>query len=156
MVGLETFGMFLPMMTSYLGGFTSMLTWIAVMNPWALGCLVLFVMWILAYLKSGDSTDTSKIVKQLVQSSAQWNTTSLQDSNAILSLMHANYAVSYMNVARTLASDDLIEKWTHARLDELVKTYQETQSKAVSSLNQMCPTTMPPGLAAVYTGWITK
>lgn len=61
-----------------------------------------------------------------------------------------------MNVARTLASDDLIEKWTHSRLDELVKSYQDTQSKAIQNLNQVCPTTMPPGLAAVYTGWITK
>lgn len=153
---MDTFTMMLPWMSSYLGSLTSMLTWVAIMNPWALACLVLFGMWMYTFLKSGDATDTSKIVKQLVQSSAQWNSTSLQDSNAILSLMHANYAVSYMNVARTLASDDLIEKWTHSRLDELVQAYQETQSKAIASLNQVCPTTMPPGLAAVYTGWITK
>lgn len=61
-----------------------------------------------------------------------------------------------MNVARTLATDEQIEKWTHARMDELVKAYQETQSKSISHLNQVCPTQMPPGLAAVYTGWITK
>jgi hypothetical protein len=52
--------------------------------------MVLFVLWLWTYLKTGEATDTSKIVKQLVQSSAQWNTTSLQDNNAILSLMHAN------------------------------------------------------------------
>jgi hypothetical protein len=61
-----------------------------------------------------------------------------------------------MNVARTLANDDQIERWTHARMDELLKTYQDTQSKAIHNLNQVCPSQMPPGLAAVYTGWLTK
>lgn len=84
------FGMFLPMISSYLGSLTSTLTWVAVMNPWALGCFVFCTLWLLTYLKQSENVDTSKIVKQLVQSSAQWNTSSQQDSNQILALMHAN------------------------------------------------------------------
>jgi hypothetical protein len=87
---MEALTMLVPMLGSYLGSLTSTVTWVAVMNPWALACMTFFVLWLWTYLKTGENTDTSKIVKQLVQSSAQWNTTSLQDNNAILSLMHAN------------------------------------------------------------------
>ena len=57
--------------------------------------------------------------------------------------------MAYMNAARSLASDSQIEQWTHARLDELVREYQDTQTKAIQSLGYDCPNTMPPGLAAV-------
>lgn len=70
----------------------STVTWIAVANPWALLSLVLglivIVQW--ASKESSNDTSTSRIVEKLIQSSAQWNTTSLQDNNSILSLMHAN------------------------------------------------------------------
>lgn len=86
----ELLGSFVPMISATVGSLTGTFTWIAVMNPWALACMILFVMWLVSYLRTGEQTDTMKIVKQLVQSSAQWNTTSLQDTNKILSLMHAN------------------------------------------------------------------
>lgn len=125
-------------------------------NPWALVAIVFAFLWFIQFLKNPETSDTSSIVKRLFQTSAQWNTTSVQDSNAILSLMHSNYAMAYLNVARSLATDAQIERWTKSHVDEVVSTYQDTQSKSIQVLNHMCPNTMPAGLSAVYTGWMTK
>lgn len=128
----------------------------ALSNPWALAAIVFGLLWFFQFLKHPETSDTSSIVKRLFQTSAQWNTTSVQDSNAILSLMHSNYAMAYLNVARSMATDAQIERWTKSHLDEVVSTYQDTQSKSIQVLNHMCPNTMPAGLSAVYTGWMTK
>ena len=125
-------------------------------NPWALVAVVFGFLWFVQFLKHPETSDTSAIVKRLFQTSAQWNTTSVQDSNAVLSLMHSNYAMAYLNVARSMATDNQIERWTKSSLDEVISTYQDTQSKSIQVLNHMCPNTMPAGLSAAYTGWITK
>lgn len=142
--------------TSITTSVLSTIAWVGISNPWAFLAIVFCILWLFSFVKSHDKTDTSAVVKQLVQSSAQWNSSSLQDNSKILALMHANYAMAYMNAARSLASDSQIETWTHARMDELLREQQESQTKAIQSLGNDCPNTMPPGLSAVYTGWIVK
>ena len=107
---------FLASITSSL---LSTIAWVGISNPWAFLAILFGILWFLSFVKNHDKTDTASVVKKLIQSSAQWNSSSLQDNSKILALMHANYAMAYMNAARSLATDSQIENWTHARLDEL-------------------------------------
>lgn len=124
---------------------------------WAFSAVVgLCVLAIVIRARTSFSAATERSVSQLVKAAAQWNSTSVQDSNVLLSLMHANYAMAYLNVARLLSTDNDIEAVAKVRMDELLTDFQEAQASAIQRLTTSCPAAMPPGLAAVHTGWITK
>lgn len=118
-----------------------------------------FGLLVLIFVVSRTSRGTAlqaRALTDLVQSASQWSASSLQDSNVLLSLMHANYAMAYLNVARLLSSDSEIEATTSVRLDELLSEFKAAQSSAIGRLTSTCPAAMPPGLSSVHTGWIVK
>lgn len=121
-----------------------------------MGLLIVVVLWMFSQNKNRRNALDTRALKDLVKSSAQWNARAQQDTNPLIGLMNSNYAMAYLNVARSLGSDTDIEKHTSAAVDELLKEVEGTQSRAMQKLTMACPAMTPQGLAAVHTGWLSK
>lgn len=134
----------------------SLITLVNSFKAYAIAGLGLLALILIVFRTSRTSALQSRALVDLVQSASQWSASSLQDSNVLLSLMHANYAMAYLNVARLLSSDSEIESTASVRLDELLNEFKASQSSAIGRLTSTCPAAMPPGLSAVHTGWIVK
>lgn len=132
------------------------LTTISVFKWIFLGFLGLVVLWIFSTMRSKKNALEARAIKDLIKSAAQWNSRSVQDTNPLIGLMNANYAMAYLNVARSIGSDADIERYTSAAVDELLKDLEATQSSAIQKIAGQCPSITPHGLAAVHTGWLAK
>lgn len=120
------------------------------------GFVVVIALWMVSQNKNKRNALESRALKDLVKSSAQWNARAQQDTNPLIGLMNSNYAMAYLNVARSVGSDADIEKSTGAAVDELLKEVEATQSRAMQKLTMACPAMTPQGLSAVHTGWLSK
>ena len=119
----------------------------------ALALLALLSKW------SGDShrypRSVVNKVKSLVQESIRWSATSSQDTNQLLSLMHATYALAYLNVARHLVADQDIVRMVGVQPQELMHELQEKQDGAVQKVCAECPQLQPAsGRFTAHTGWL--
>lgn len=126
----------------------SVFKWIVV------GLVVVGVLWALSSSSAAKNALDSRAINNLVKSAAQWNARALQDTNPVIGLMNANYAVAYLNVARSLGSDSDVEKKGRVSVDQMSKELEATQSKFMHSLTDACPSIVPAGHAA--TGWPVK
>lgn len=120
------------------------------------GLLVVGVLYMILGHKTSRNALEVRALKDLVKSSAQWATRSVQDTSPLVALMNANYAMAYLNVARSVGSDADIEKHTGAAVDELLNDVEATQTNAIQRLALACPAITPQGLSAVHTGWLSK
>ena len=71
-------------------------------------------------------------VKQIIKSATQWAYASREDKNFKQSLVHASFALAYLNVARTLMSDlELIEMYPNFKdlVQFLELNHKNTMSK---------------------------
>ena len=118
--------------------------------------IVAMALWAMASSKRSKNALDDRAIKDLVKSASQWTARSAQDSNALIALMNANYAMAYMNMARSVGSDTDIERVTGAAVDELLRDVESTQASAVQRLTVMCPSVAPAGLAAAHSGWLSK
>ena len=116
------------------------------------GFLVLMIGWGLYASKSTKNALDQRALKDLIKSSAQWNLRSSQDSNPAIALMNAYYAMAYLNVARSLGSDDEIEKNTGTNIDTFSKDIEKAQSASLQRLSKSCPS-ITKDLHLENTGW---
>ena len=94
-------------------------------------------------------------VRTLVQEAIRWGVTSTQDSNPVISLTHATYAVAYLNVARHLVTDQDIAQIVGSEPREIMHDLQQKQSAAMQRICQECPQIQPDlGRFGTHTGWI--
>ena len=77
-------------------------------------------------------------VKTLVVKSLQYNAEAQQDDNPIFSLLHTNYALSFLSVARTIASDDQIQKLVKVNPANLYQQLILAQQGALYALASYC------------------
>ena len=146
---MQNVGPIVGLLGAVVGSFASL--------KWMLaGFIIVMVGWVIMSQKNTKNALDARALKDLVKSSAQWKTRALQDTNPLIGLMNANYAMAYLNVARSIGSDADIEKNTGAAIDELLKDIEGTQSNAIQRLSMSCPNVTPHGLAAVHTGWLTN
>ena len=125
----------------------------------ALAVLVVLVLVALLSKWSGDSHRYPRHivnkVKSLVQESVRWSVTSSQDTNAIISLMHTTYAMTYLNVARHLVPDKDIVRMVGIQPQELLHEVQEKQNAAMQIICKECPQLQPAsGKFTAHSGWI--
>lgn len=118
-----------------------------------LAFIVVIIIWAFVYNKKNRNALDERALKDLIKSASQWNVRSNQDSNTMISLMNANYAMAYLNVARSVGSDVDIERYTGAAVDELLNDIEASQSAAIQKITLSCPALAPAGLAAAHTGW---
>lgn len=93
-----------------------------------------------------------RCAKDLLSQAAQWHALSVQDSNDIFAMQHANYAVAYITAARRIMSDIELEQATGLNVHKLVKKMQLRQKESVGSLCKVCKKSMPKG--ATMRAWV--
>lgn len=118
------------------------------------GLVGVFLLWMLSSSNGAKHAMETKTIKDLVKSSAQWNARALQDTNPLIGLMNANYALAYFHVARLMGSDADIEKKASIQVESFGKELDSTQSRFMHALADMCPSVVPSGNVA--TGWPVK
>lgn len=119
------------------------------------GFIIIMLGWGFWTSNASKNALDARALKDLLKSSAQWNLRSSQDSNPLVSLMNSNYAVAYLNVARSLGSDSEIEKFTGVKLDAFIKEIEESQIKSLKKVSNICPSSIN-GLQLENTGWNSK
>ena len=103
--------------------------------------------------KGGDR-DTLEL---LATEAARWAVTSRSNTNPLIALMQANYAVGYLNVAQKLGGSD--EAISNATGRDAAAFYREAlalQAQAIQRTTALAPSLAPPanGVAATLTGWL--
>jgi hypothetical protein len=120
---------------------------------WMLAAFLLAMIgWGIWSSRSTKNALDQRALKDLIKSSAQWNLRSSQDSNPAIALMNANYAMAYLNVARSLGSDDEIEKNCGVNIDSFLKDIEKSQSSSLQKLSKSCPS-ITKDLHLDNTGW---
>ena len=119
---------------------------------WILGGFIIFMfIWLYYSNQSQKNALDLRAIRDLVKSASQWNSRSIQDSNPIIGVMNANYAMAYLNVARSIGSDADIEMHAGIKIDALIKSVEDTQTAALERITSKCPVLSQPGSA--LTGW---
>jgi hypothetical protein len=125
---------------------------------------VVLSVFIIAMLSKWTASDSSietkyskrfmKQMNRVVQQASKWHTTSKQDSDPLMHLIHSNYALAYAQTARALAPDTAIEKVTGIRLAELLYHLEDDQNNALQALVNACPNIKPTGVYTTGSAWM--
>ena len=100
------------------------------------------------------SAKYTKQLKRIISQASKWHTTARQDSDPMISLIHANYALAYANVARALAPETGSEKLTGLRLNELIFVLEEDQKRALQNIVTQNPNLKPSGIYTTGNAWM--
>lgn len=92
--------------------------------------------------------------RSLVRHASQESVVAAQDQNPVVALLHANSALEYARVARSLLPAAEAERIVAVDLDELVLVLEDQQLEAMQRIHAVCPALQPDGVAAVATGWL--
>lgn len=93
------------------------------------------------------------LAKAMLAQTVKWLALSSQDKNASSGLQHATYAMAYLNAARHVASDTVLERLSGIDIHKLSRSIDMQQQARSNDLNKQCPklrTKMPHG-----NGWLT-
>ena len=123
----------------------------------ALAAVVGLAMLSKASVRRGGKTLTPKVsqdLSKIIKEAARWSAVSDQDANDLLKLVHATYAVAYVNAARALAQDEELERAAKVKVDELHAQVTAQQQAAIQKLGAKYPGMLPDGANVLYTGWI--
>lgn len=93
--------------------------------------------------------------KQLIKDSARWAAVSQQDQNPMLALVHATYAMAYINLARETFSDKELIQLSGTDTEELHAFIVRCQETAAKSVGTACPNLQISGLFGLYSGWLS-
>ena len=87
-----------------------------------------------------DCPQTMKrIINILVRQCARWSTASGQDKSPIVSVLHANYGVGYLNALKDIATEEQIKKYTNINLQKFTTEVLNQQDKATMYTAKECP-----------------
>jgi hypothetical protein len=90
-------------------------------------------------------------VRQLVRESATYAMKSKQDTNPLIALQDAIYAMAYMQAARKFVTDDQISLLAGTKASDLIHSVKKREQKALKHVVTTCPAVAPQAVAA--TGW---
>ena len=96
---------------------------------------------------------TSTLAKEVTKEAARAAVSSRQDTNPMISLMHASQAVGMLKSARHLIGDDKLTASTRFNVPELAESLQKTQDEVAARLVQSAPSLGPEGAYAIASGW---
>ena len=124
--------------------FGAMLSTFSVFKWIFISMIVLLVIYIVSINRNKKNALDSRAIKDLIKSANQWNARSLQDTNPLIAMMNANYAMAYFNVARSIGSDIDIEKETDESVDALISDLEKSQHSAMMRITGSCPNIREP------------
>lgn len=117
-----------------------------------LGAVILLAL-LSKWTQGGRKAPTSSIshVRQLVRESATYAMKSKQDTNPLIALQDAIYAMAYMQAARKFVTDDQISLLAGTKASDLIHSVKKREQKALKHVVTTCPAVAPQAVAA--TGW---
>jgi hypothetical protein len=95
-----------------------------------------------------------KRARSLVSQAIYWHETSEQDANPLFAMKHSDYAIAYLNAARSMLPDNILEKTCNIDIYELsntLETHQREQTKAVTGI---CPDSNPEATKTKQVNWM--
>lgn len=110
--------------------------------------LVIVVFTKIAHAKWSDSSFSSDHIacaKALVAQAIEWHHFADQDDNPMFAVRHADYAVAYLNAARRLLPDDVLQRLTSIDIFETMVALEAHQQQRSRRLQKACPTINPNG-----------
>lgn len=118
--------------------------------------IVLIIILLSKWTGSGSTTATfyqpkiTKKVHALIKEASEWNNACDEDdgqkeSSMLLKLMHATYAVAYLNAARVIATDTEIERVLNKNPLNMIQSIREKQQNIVQELVSKYPTLVSSG-----------
>lgn len=93
-------------------------------------------------------------LKKLIKEAARSVATADQDTAPTLAFLHTTMAKGYLNSARALASDSVIQKTCGVHAPELLKLIDDKQENCIATLNRTCPAVKVDSEALRSTGWL--
>ncbi len=110
------------------------------MNYYIILTVILFIIvFFVLRQRSSQPEQTKNIIQSLYAQTARWATASLQDNSPLISVLHANYAVGYVQALQQSFSEKEIEKATGRDVRDLSRKCVEIQRRATIRLVKMCP-----------------
>ena len=119
--------------------------------------IILVVILLARWTQSGRPSYNPRFEKELKglsEQASRWHVMSKQDSNPLISLMHADYAVAYGNILQSLAPEEDIQRITGTKISEFNYLLNEDQKAAVQRVSDVCSSLKPEGTYAISSGWI--
>lgn len=95
-----------------------------------------------------------EIPMQYLREASRWSTIASQESNKVLALMHSNYAILCLNVARNISTDKQLHAISGANIAELANQCQTLQDNIARDLIAACPAMRPDMELASASGWV--
>ena len=103
---------------------------------------------IYAVLKPNNNTNYQEkyenAIKTLIRQAARWTTASLQDENAMIAVLHANYGAGYLWALQDIADSQEIEKIGQINPQKFKNSIVLAQDSATKKMAQLCPKYAPP------------
>ena len=97
---------------------------------------------------SSTSTSTSsmpinQVIMTLVRQAARWTIAAEQDSNVLVSVLHANYGAGYLWALKDIASDCEIESVANIDMKKFTAYITKVQDDATKKMADICPKYAP-------------
>lgn len=101
-------------------------------------CLVVFII-----NNNKSKCDKTQIIKTLVRQAARWSTAAAQDSNPLISILHANYGAGYLWALRDIATDAEIESAVGIDILQFRDAITNAQDYSAKKMMAVCPQFAP-------------
>ena len=105
----------------------------------------LIIMYVLTEVKNNCwiSNDVKQFQKELIfkllRQTARWATAATQDDNALIAVLHANYATGFLWALKDIATNSQIESATNINMTEFQKKVVGIQDATTKKLAKLCP-----------------
>ena len=118
-------------------------------------CFVVLLLILKALQPLLRTTKTSEISSNLVDQAVRWHMASQQDKHAVFSMQHANYAMAYLNSARHLSTDQILEQISGINIHELYNAIDMQQRHMMREIGRQCPKLKLKGSNINSSGWLS-
>src|SRR5690349_19862707 len=107
-------------------------------NTLLLVCIIIFLL-IFTQQNSQNSNiyDNNKYIQTLLRQISRWAVASEQDQSPMISVLHANYAVGYLEALRDTTDESEIDKYID--FQKFKKKIYAVQDRAVTNAVKACP-----------------
>lgn len=95
-----------------------------------------------------------KRARLLVSQAIYWHDTSEQDTNPLFAMKHADYAIAYLNAARSMLPDNILERTCNVDIYELSNSLETHQRQKTKSVTEICPTSNPEATKTKHVNWM--
>ena len=103
---------------------------------------------------SSISNEKRKHVNALIRQMYRWYIAATQDQNAIIKILHANYAVGYYDALHNIASEEEINKITGLNMQKVGEAVIKQQDDSIIMIAKQCPDVVPKD--EIYQEYVKK